>query len=564
MEGKYDEPDEKHGNAVSSAEHTIAQTHTTPAYYIQTSTIAGAGYGFFANKRYKKGERIIVYTGEIITEALRKTRYPKNDARYLVYVMHDTYIDAIDVSRSSDARYINSSGGGYNNAAMHPQHTNNTHTINIVATHDIAPGEEVFMPYGSSYHMSRAPRPNRKSMTTATSEWEQHMHAPPKKHDDGRVKWRINENVDWSLFRANMEPQLDTWMQTYKQWMPPQQNTQQQQQQQQQQQHAQRAGRVEGTLHVVMYTDGASRGNPGAASCGGVIYLAKDKLTSDTDATAQPIHSFSTTLGRATNNEAEYNGLLQALEAACEMGATHVHAHVDSQLMCRQIQGQYQARDSKLMPIYEQCKIHITQLHTFNITHIPRKLNKEADKLCNDALDAWATWADEIPDMMHGEETGLNDGQKQNTIQAQQQQQQKQDEQNRHDADEKNKTSRPAHITQEEIDTCWKGIHDTIMSAADASIGQVTNRPKSKYWWAIAPNIHAIHDKMRKKRRTIRKMKRMIQHSLHSRVRHNITPAQLAQTRQEYRDAKKEFNSSILKAKNAEWKQVTAACVVCV
>ena len=103
-------------------------------------------------------------------------------------------------------------------------------------------------------------------------------------------------------------------------------------------------------------------------------------------------------------------------------------------------------------------------------------------------------------------------------------------------------------------------IHDTIMSAAEASIGTVKSTPQSKYWWALAPNIHAMHDKMRRKRRLIRKMKRFIQTSIQRREQHNITPAQLAQTRKEYRETKKEFNSTILKAKNEEWKQVTAAC----
>ena len=572
MEHKYDEPDEKHGNIRSTTTtqtrtKTTQTTHTNtkatpPPYYIQASTVPGAGYGFFANKRYKKGERIIVYTGEVISEARKKALYPKDDARYLVYVMHDMYIDADDPSKSSDARYINSSGGGYNNAAMHPQHTNNTHTINIVATHDISPGEEVFMPYGSSYHMTRAPRPNRNKITTPDTEWQTHMHAPPTKQNDGRVKWRINEKIEWKMFRDEMEPKLNEWIKTHRRWMPPRTQTQTQHNNQQHQQQ-QPEFSLDGTLHVVMYTDGASRGNPGAASCGGVIYLAKDKPTADMDATAEPIHRFSTMMGRATNNEAEYKGLLQALIAARELGATHVHAHVDSQLMCRQIQGRYQVRDSKLTSMHEQCKIHISQLQQFNITHIPRKLNAEADKLCNDALDAASTWADEIPDMMDGEETGLNDEQKEQLRREQEEKQEKEEEAKKQDEEHNNthnnNNTNTTRITQQQLDTCWKELHDTMMSAADASIGKVTNRPQSKYWWALAPDIHAIHDKMRRKRRMIRKMKHVIQHSLNNQQRHNITPAQLAQTRKEYRDAKKEFNASILKAKNAEWKQVTAA-----
>ena len=560
MEHKYDEHDEKHGNAEQKRQQpqylNYTNTHAVqPHYFIRMSTIPGAGYGFFANRRYRKGERIIVYTGEVITETVKKERYPNNDAKYVVYVMHDTYIDARDANISSDARYINSSGGGYNNAAMHPQHSNNTHTINIVATHDIAPGEEVFMPYGSTYHMQRAPRPNKSVKTTPTTHWDQHMRAPNKTRDDGRVRWRINKQVDWKMFTALMEPKIDTWMQTYKPWMPPTTHTEHKQQHNTQHAYAQL---IEGTIQVVMYTDGASRGNPGAASCGGVMYFAKDKLTPETDATAQPIHSFSTTLGIATNNEAEYRGLLQGLKAACEMGVTHVHAHVDSQLMCRQIQGRYQVRNSKLMQIYEQCKIHISQLQQFNITHIPRKLNKEADKLCNDALDAWHTWADDIPDMMAGNETGLNDEQKDN-ITREHEQQQIQQEQDMKEHRHNNNTQRPSHITQEQIDACWTGIHDIMMSAADASIGRVTEKPHSKYWWAVAPDIHAKHNNMTRKKRRKRKLDKILQHRRVAQQQHSITPAQLAGARKEYRGAKKEFNESVLKAKNDEWKGMAGA-----
>ena len=564
MERKYDEEDEKHGPRQQQAQpqthHNTTEARTQPHYFIRTSTIPGAGYGFFTNRQYKKGERIIEYTGEIITEAQKRERYPKDDAKYLVYVMHDTYIDARDAHMSSDARYINSSGGGYNNAAMHPQHSNSQHAINIVATHDIAPGQEVFMPYGSAYHMQRAARPDRNSIITPNAHWDQYMRAPTKTQEDGRVKWKINERVDWSMFTSAIASQLDTWMQTYKAWMPPTTHTEQQLQQQR---NAQRTQPIEGTVHVVMYTDGASRGNPGAASCGGVIYLAKDKLSPEADATARPIHSFSSALGIATNNEAEYSGLLQGLKAAVEMGVTHVHAYVDSQILCRQIQGRYQVRNNKLTPMYEQCKIHISQLQQFNITHIPRKLNTEADKLCNDALDAWHTWADDIPDMMDGHETGLNDEQQASIIRARQHQQQQAQEQDQEMKDsasiQTNNTRRPTLITQEQIDTCWKGIHDTMMCAADTAIGQVTERPHSKYWWAVAPDIHAIHSTMSRKKRMIRKMERTMQRSRDAGEQHSITPQLLAGAWKEYRDAKREFNESVLKAKNSEWKGMTGA-----
>ena len=110
-----------------------------------------------------------------------------------------------------------------------------------------------------------------------------------------------------------------------------------------------------------------------------MIYLAKDKLSPEAEATAEPIHSFNTTIGRATNNEAEYKGLMQGLEAACTMGVTHVKAYVDSELMCKQINGQYQVRHPTIAPLHATCTVLISQLQQFTITHIRRKYNKEAD-----------------------------------------------------------------------------------------------------------------------------------------------------------------------------------------
>ena len=567
MEHKYDELDEKHGDTPPPS-HQLQQQQQqqhqseTQSHYVQTSTIPGAGYGLVSNKRYKKGDRIIEYTGEIIDEATKISRYPNNEGQYVMYVMHNMYIDAVDPLLSSAARYINSSGGGYNNAAIIPHHQHGAHTINIVATRDIAPGEEIFMPYGSSYHMMRAPPPNKQSATTPPSHWEQHMQAPKQQQEDGRVKWRINEDVDWKQFQQCIEPQLMTWMRRHKQWMPSQSQSQSQPQphlrQRQQNQN------LDGTIHACMYTDGASRGNPGAASCGGVIYLAKDKLKPEADATAEPIHSFNTTIGIATNNEAEYKGLIQGLEAACEMGVTHVKAYADSELMCKQVNGQYQVRHPKITPLHARCAVLISQLQQFTITHIRRRYNKQADHLCNVALDSWSTWASDIPDLMDCKETGLTDAQTMDILHAHQQFQiQEQESKEEHTCQE----TRPQHITQEDIDACWKELLDAIIAAAEACMGKVKTSPHSKYWWAVAPDMHALHDKMARRRRMVRKLKQhMNSHSSDNSDEHDVdnrnrvTPQQLRQARDELLDSKKRFDTEVLKAKNNEWKQVTAAC----
>lgn len=557
MESKYDEPDEKRGNV--NRPHPQQEQQQQQPYYVQTSTIPGAGHGLFANKRYKKGDRIVEYTGDIIDEKEKKNRYPDDKCMYVVYVMHNVYIDAADPLRSSAARFINSSGGGYNNASMSPHHRHDIHKINIVATRDIAPGEEIFMPYGSSYHMMRAPPPSKQPTTIPNTHWEQAMKAPKQRHEDGRLKWRINGEVDWNLFKQCSAPQFMTWMTTYKPFMPPQpQQAQQQAHRQRQQLHD-----LDGTVHACMYSDGASRGNPGAASCGGVIYLSKDKMSPHEDATAPPIHSYNTTIGIATNNVAEYSGLIQGLEAAAEMGITHLTAYVDSELMCKQIKGQYQVKHPTIMPLHTKCNILIAQLQHFNIVHIPRKYNKEADHLCNVALDTWTSWASDIPDLMDSKDNGLTKSQESDIIHAYKQLQIQEQEQKEECASHE---PRPTNMSQQDIDTCWKQIHDIIINTAQTCIGQVKASPNSKYWWAIAPDIHALQDRMTRKKRMIRKLKQHVnRRNSSNRDSDNdnnnmVTPQQLKQARLEYLSAKRELNTQVLKAKNKEWTQVTAAC----
>jgi exonuclease III len=208
IESKYDESDLKQG--------IPPPRDTYEPLIVKLSNIPGAGYGLFANKTFKKGERIIIYTGEIIDESTKTQRYPDDDGEYVMYVMRDMYIDAVDPNNSSVARYINSSGGGYNNAKISPYHRNGEHYMSIVATRNITPGQEIFMPYGSSYRMTRAqpphktyaptlPTPREPTLIHPNPHWEQHLTAPPQHHDDARVKWRINPNVDWKLFQQHID-----------------------------------------------------------------------------------------------------------------------------------------------------------------------------------------------------------------------------------------------------------------------------------------------------------------------------------------------------------------------
>ena len=127
---------------------------------------------------------------------------------------------------------------------------------------------------------------------------------------------------------------------------------------------------------VVIYADGASRGNPGPAAIGVTIKDERGRL----------ITSISQRIGKATNNQAEYRAIIAALEKAIELGAKQVDISLDSQLVVRQVNGQYRVKNVALKPLYQQLKQRLSLLEGFTITHIPRQQNTEADNLASMAL----------------------------------------------------------------------------------------------------------------------------------------------------------------------------------
>ncbi|MBA7562509.1 Bifunctional protein [subsurface metagenome] len=127
---------------------------------------------------------------------------------------------------------------------------------------------------------------------------------------------------------------------------------------------------------VVIYTDGASQGNPGRAAVGATIKDEQGRL----------VTSISRKIGRATNNQAEYTAVIAALEMAIGLGAEEVELNSDSQLVVRQIRGQYRVKKTTLKPLYHQVKQLQGLLHTFTVNYIPREQNREADNLANVAL----------------------------------------------------------------------------------------------------------------------------------------------------------------------------------
>lgn len=133
-----------------------------------------------------------------------------------------------------------------------------------------------------------------------------------------------------------------------------------------------------GTL--VFHIDGASRGNPGPAAYAVVAE----------DAAGHPVAAFSKTLGRTTNNFAEYQALLAALRYALEQKHPDIKIFSDSELLVRQIQGRYKVNHEDLKPLYAQALEMIGELGNFSIRHVPREQNREADRLANEALDGTA------------------------------------------------------------------------------------------------------------------------------------------------------------------------------
>jgi len=130
-------------------------------------------------------------------------------------------------------------------------------------------------------------------------------------------------------------------------------------------------------LQIIAYSDGGARGNPGPAACAAVLL----------DSTGDELLSRSRMLGSATNNVAEYGGVILALELCAQLGASDVKLRVDSELIARQMTGQYKVKNVGLRPLYERAKRMSREFSSFSIEHVPREQNKVADKLVNEALD---------------------------------------------------------------------------------------------------------------------------------------------------------------------------------
>jgi len=131
-------------------------------------------------------------------------------------------------------------------------------------------------------------------------------------------------------------------------------------------------------MRLLIHTDGAARGNPGPAGAGAILRDAEDGSVRA---------EIAQDLGHATNNVAEWTAVRLALEEALRLGATHVDLRMDSELVARQITGVYRVKHPDLKPIHAAVMPLLRRFTGYTVGHVPRALNKEADRLSNVAID---------------------------------------------------------------------------------------------------------------------------------------------------------------------------------
>jgi ribonuclease HI len=138
-------------------------------------------------------------------------------------------------------------------------------------------------------------------------------------------------------------------------------------------------GRAGGSppVKLVVHVDGGSRGNPGPAAAGAVLRTPDGKLVAEA----------SRTLGRATNNVAEYRALLLGLERARELGAREVEVINDSELVAKQVTGRYKVKHADMKPLHAEARAALAGFERWSIRSVPRAENADADALVNAALD---------------------------------------------------------------------------------------------------------------------------------------------------------------------------------
>ena len=131
-----------------------------------------------------------------------------------------------------------------------------------------------------------------------------------------------------------------------------------------------------GAGEMTIYTDGASRNNPGEAGAG--VFIIRD---------GEPVAKIARYLGTTTNNVADYTAAIIGLEHAMKLGVSRVRLFADSELLVKQLNGQYRVKNEGLKPLHAQARALIAKIGRVEDHSIPREMNREADALANQAID---------------------------------------------------------------------------------------------------------------------------------------------------------------------------------
>jgi ribonuclease HI len=130
-------------------------------------------------------------------------------------------------------------------------------------------------------------------------------------------------------------------------------------------------------VKLVVNVDGGARGNPGPAAIGAVVQ----------DPGGEVLEERGERIGKATNNVAEYRAVLLGIERAAELGASELELVGDSELIVRQVKGEYKVKDATLRGLHAEVKRALRPFERWSIRHVRREQNAEADRLVNSALD---------------------------------------------------------------------------------------------------------------------------------------------------------------------------------
>jgi len=128
---------------------------------------------------------------------------------------------------------------------------------------------------------------------------------------------------------------------------------------------------------ITLFVDGAARGNPGPAGIG-VVILGQNNTK---------LKEYYKYIGNTTNNIAEYNALVYGLQEALSIGAKELLIKLDSELVAKQIKGEYKVKNKNIKPLFDQAIHMLNKFEKIEVKHVDRKENKEADKLANKAIN---------------------------------------------------------------------------------------------------------------------------------------------------------------------------------